>query len=34
MGPGGPAWAARLAAMTVLAGDEVVLTPSFCRLRA
>ena len=34
MGSRGPAWAARLAAMTILADDQVLLTPSFLRYRA
>jgi thiamine biosynthesis lipoprotein len=34
MGPRGPAWSARLAAMTILADEQVLLTPTFCRLRA
>jgi FAD:protein FMN transferase len=33
MGARGPAWSARLAAMTILADDQVLLTPSFCQLR-
>ena len=34
MGPRGPAWSARLTAMTILADDQVLLTPTFLRLRA
>lgn len=34
MGPRGPAWSARLAAMTILADDQVLLTPTFLRYRA
>jgi thiamine biosynthesis lipoprotein len=34
MGPRGPAWAARLTAMTILADDQVLLTPTFLRYRA
>lgn len=34
MGPGGPSWSARLTAMTILPDDEVLLTPTFVRLRA
>ncbi|MBV8945911.1 MAG: FAD:protein FMN transferase [Solirubrobacterales bacterium] len=34
MGPRGPAWSARLTAMTILADDEVLLTPTFLRYRA
>ncbi len=34
MGRRGPGWAARLAAMSILADDQVLLTPSFDRLRA
>lgn len=34
MGRHGPAWAAGLAAMTILEGDEVLLTAAFDRLRA
>jgi thiamine biosynthesis lipoprotein len=33
MGPQGPAWSARLAAMTILADDQVLLTPTFLRYR-
>jgi thiamine biosynthesis lipoprotein len=34
MGPGGPPWSARLTAMTILADEQVLLTPTFVRLRA
>jgi FAD:protein FMN transferase len=34
MGPRGPVWSARLTAMTVLADDQVLLTPTFLRYRA
>lgn len=34
MGAQGPAWSARLAAMTILANDEVLLTPTFLHYRA
>lgn len=34
MGPRGPAWSARLTAMTILADDQVLLTPTFLRYRA
>jgi thiamine biosynthesis lipoprotein len=34
MGPCGPAWSARLTAMTILADEQVLLTPTFVRLRA
>jgi FAD:protein FMN transferase len=34
MGPRGPAWSAPLAAMTILADDQVLLTPTFLRFRA
>ncbi|MBV9680265.1 MAG: FAD:protein FMN transferase [Solirubrobacterales bacterium] len=34
MGPRGPAWSARLAAMAILADDQVLLTPTFLRYRA
>ena len=34
MGPRGPAWSARLTAMTVLTDDQVLLTPAFLRYRA
>jgi thiamine biosynthesis lipoprotein len=33
MGPQGPAWSARLAAMTILADDQVLLTPTFLHYR-
>jgi FAD:protein FMN transferase len=33
MGPRGPAWSARLTAMTILADEQVLLTPTFDRLR-
>jgi thiamine biosynthesis lipoprotein len=34
MGSRGPAWSAGLAAMTILTDDQVLLTPTFCRMRA
>ncbi|HEV3390673.1 MAG TPA: FAD:protein FMN transferase [Solirubrobacteraceae bacterium] len=34
MGPRGPVWSARLTAMTILADDQVLLTPTFLRYRA
>ena len=34
MGAQGPEWSARLAAMTILADDQVLLTPTFLRYRA
>jgi hypothetical protein len=34
MGRQGPAWSARMATMTILADEQVLLTPSFARLRA
>jgi thiamine biosynthesis lipoprotein len=34
MGSRGPAWSAGLTAMTILTDDEVLLTPTFCRMRA
>ena len=34
MGPRGPAWSAGLTAMTILTDDQVLLTPTFCELRA
>lgn len=34
MGPRGPAWSAGLTAMTILTDDQVLLTPTFCHLRA
>jgi hypothetical protein len=34
MGPLGPPWSARLKAMTILAEEQVLLTPTFVRLRA
>jgi FAD:protein FMN transferase len=34
MGPSGPPWSAPLTAMTILADDQVLLTPTFVRLRA
>jgi thiamine biosynthesis lipoprotein len=34
MGPRGPMWSARLTAMTILADDQVLLTPTFLRYRA
>lgn len=34
MGCRGPVWSAGLTAMTILTDDQVVLTPTFCRLRA
>jgi len=33
MGLQGPAWSARLTAMTILADEQVLPTPSFTRLR-
>ncbi|MEA2145319.1 MAG: FAD:protein transferase [Solirubrobacteraceae bacterium] len=34
MGPRGPVWSARMTTMTILANEQVLLTPSFARLRA
>ena len=34
MGSRGPAWSAGLTAMTILTDDQVLLTPTFCHLRA
>jgi FAD:protein FMN transferase len=33
MGSRGPTWSAGLTAMTILTDDQVLLTPTFCRLR-
>jgi thiamine biosynthesis lipoprotein len=34
MGSRGPVWSAGLTAMTILTDDQVLLTPTFCHMRA